>query len=168
MPVLRRPEAAADPALFAEALVAAADLTCFSDVTTSMQLAHQAYQIARELGDNRLLVLTGCTLTQSCTQTGECERARPLGRQSVQRARELGDDVLLGMSLLAYGSCDATASGALYAEAIACTERSGDLFTRLAVLNNAGDICLLTGTSPLPGRIWTPRCGPLRQSACCI
>jgi hypothetical protein len=149
LPVLRRPEAAADPALFAEALEAAALLTYSSDLTISTQLAQQAHHIARELGDNRLLVLTCLSLCGAHSLAAEWERAWQLGREAVERARELGDDVLLGRSLLACGSCShPSESGPLYAEAIACTERSGDLFTRLAVLNDAGYLGLRTGDTP--------------------
>jgi predicted ATPase/class 3 adenylate cyclase len=139
LPVLARPEAAADPALLAEALVAASHCARFTDVSRAIQLAHHADHLARELGDNRLLVLTCHALCGYYGQAAEWERACRLGQEAVQRARELGDDVLLGMSLVAYGSAvDAPNAGPLYAEAIACTERSGDLFTILAVHNEAG------------------------------
>ena len=69
-----------------------------------------------------------------------------MGQDSVQRARQLDDDVVLGMSLLAYGlTFDAAESGLPYAEAIACTERSGDLYIRVAILNDAGFRGLETG-----------------------
>jgi predicted ATPase/class 3 adenylate cyclase len=148
VPVLRRPEAAADPVVFAEALLAAAP-TDFTDIPTSLQLAQQADQIARGLGDNRLLVRTCLALCQAYSQAGDWERAGPLGLESVERARELGDDVLLGRSLLAHASSSwPDESGPLYAEAIACAERSGDLHTSLAVHNDAGFHGLQTGDIP--------------------
>ena len=55
VPVLRRPDARADPALFAAALVTAAVVAYFIDVATARQLAEQAVQVARQLGDDRLL-----------------------------------------------------------------------------------------------------------------
>jgi predicted ATPase/class 3 adenylate cyclase/DNA-binding XRE family transcriptional regulator len=149
VPVLGRPEAAADPALFAEALRAAATLTAVTDVSASVQLAQQADQAARGLGDNRLLVLTCWALCGAYLQAGEWERACRAGQESVERARALGDDVLLGISLHAHGSsvhfCE---SGPLHAEAIACAERSGDLFTSLAVHNDAGFNGLQAGDIP--------------------
>ncbi len=148
VPVLGRPEAAADPVVFAEALLAAAP-TDFTDIPTSLHLAQQADQIARGLGDNRLLVRTCLALCQAYSQAGEWERAWPLGKESVERARELGDDVLLGRSLLAHASSSwPEESGPLYAEAIACAERSGDLHTSLAVHNDAGFHGLQTGDIP--------------------
>jgi hypothetical protein len=52
-----------------------------------------------------------------------------------------------------------TASGPLYAEAIACTERSGDLLTEQALHNNAGVFALKMGDIPVPGPTWKPQCG---------
>ena len=63
VPVLGRPEAAADPALFAEALVVASELTLFTDMPTSLQLAEQAVEVAGRLGDDRLLALSRGTLS---------------------------------------------------------------------------------------------------------
>jgi predicted ATPase/class 3 adenylate cyclase len=141
VPVLRRPEAAADPALFAEALVRASLLTAFTDTPASLQLAEQADQIASRLGDDRLLVLSRQQLCYMYYFTGQGERARPLGADAVQRARQLGDDVLLGDSLVAYAlGVGAAESGPLYAEALACAERSGNLPIQLTLhLNASGD-----------------------------
>jgi predicted ATPase/class 3 adenylate cyclase/DNA-binding XRE family transcriptional regulator len=148
VPVLGRPEAAANPVLYAEALLAAAP-TDFTDIPTSLQLAQQADQVARALGDNRLLILTCRMLCGAYSQAGDWERAGPLGQEAVERARELGDDVLLGMSLLAHASSTCLdENGPIYAEAIACTERSGDLCTSLGVLNDAGFRALHTGDIP--------------------
>jgi len=147
--VLRRPDAAADPALFAAALVAAADLTLMSDQSTSLQLAQQADQIARVLSDDRLLVLASQALCWAYGFAAEWERAWQLGEESVARARALGDDVLLGESLLAYASAARPEeSGPLYAEALACTERTGDLGTAATIHNNAGFIALSVGDIP--------------------
>jgi hypothetical protein len=98
LPVLRRPEAAADPALFAEALIVTSDVTLFTDMPTGLQLAGEADAVASRLGDDRLLVLSRGTLAASYYFAGEPERGRPLGAESVERARQLGDDVLLGWS----------------------------------------------------------------------
>jgi len=50
-PVLRRPDARADPGLFAAALCAAAQVGCFVDVPAARHFAEQAVQDARRLGD---------------------------------------------------------------------------------------------------------------------
>ena len=79
VPVLRRPEAAADPALFAEALVFASTLTLFTDMPTSVQLAEKADEVAGRLGDDRLLALARGTLSCAYHFAGEPERALRLG-----------------------------------------------------------------------------------------
>ena len=59
---------------------------------------------------------------------------------------ELGDDVQLGVSLLIYLLIiDPARSGQLLAEAIACTERSGDHLINSFLHNNAGFHALTTG-----------------------
>jgi predicted ATPase/class 3 adenylate cyclase len=149
VPVLGRPEAAADPALFAEALTVAAWFTVFTDMPTCLRLAEQADEIADGLGDDRLLVLSRATRCLALHFAGQPERARPPGAESVQRARQLGDDVLLGTSLCIYAEAvRGAASGPLYAEAFACTERSGDLLTEQFLHNNAGWAALEMGDLP--------------------
>ena len=108
-------------------------------------------QVAGELGDNRLLAMSRLRLAELYWSRGELERAQPLGQESVQRARKLGDDVLLARSLMAcilsthpVLGIDAATAGPLYAEAIACTERSGDLSVNSALHNNAGCYRLYT------------------------
>ena len=57
--------------------------------------------------------------------------------------------MLLGYSLLGYATCTGeAASGPLYAEAFACTERSGDLRTKGALDVNAGIAALEMGDIP--------------------
>jgi non-specific serine/threonine protein kinase len=149
VPALGRPEAAADPALFAEALVAAAFLTVFADLATGLRLAQQADEFAGTLGDDRLLALSRGILGRASYSAGDFERARTLTQEAVGRARGLGDDVLLGMCLnMQAHAVGAAASGPLYAEAIACTERSGDIRTRRTLLNNAGCAALERGDIP--------------------
>jgi predicted ATPase/transcriptional regulator with XRE-family HTH domain/Tfp pilus assembly protein PilF len=139
VPALQRPEAAADPALFAEALLAAARVTMDTDLATSRRLAEQADEVADRLGNDRLLVMSRAHLARAYSWAGEADRARPLAQEAVGRARQLGDDVLLGLCLLQQASAvGAAASGPLYGEAIACTERSGDVSTKRLLHNNAG------------------------------
>ncbi len=143
VPVLRRPAAAADPAVFAEALFAASHLA--EDMTTGVRLAEQMDQVAAELGDNRLLAMSRGRLAEWYWARGELERAQLLGQEAVLLARQLGDDVLLARALMACilsvhpsAGSDAATAGPLYAEAIACTERSGDLTFNSILHNNAG------------------------------
>jgi len=149
VPVLSRPEAATDPALFADALTAAVGYTMFTDLPTSVRLAEKAAEVAGGLGDHRLFILSRAYLCWVYRFAGQPERARPLGADAVQRARRLGDDVLLGESLAAYASAfRPEEAGPLYAEAFACAERSGDLFMELVLHNNAGVDALEMGDIP--------------------
>ncbi len=102
LPVLRRPGARADPALFGAALVTAARVHLFIDVPMARQLARQAVEVARRLGDDRLLIKSLGALGAACFFSGELEAGLPFGQESVERARRLGDDVLLGRSLMLY------------------------------------------------------------------
>jgi predicted ATPase/class 3 adenylate cyclase len=149
VPVLSRPEAGADPALFAEALVFASLLTTFTDMPTCLRLAEEADEVAGGLGDDRLLILSRTELCWAYLFSGQPGRARPLGAEAVQRARRLGDDQLLGESLAAYAEAvGVAASGPLYAEAFACAERSGDLGAELTLHSNAGVDALEMGDIP--------------------
>jgi tetratricopeptide (TPR) repeat protein len=149
VPTLRRPEAAADPVLFAKSLAAAALATNFTDLATSLRLAEQADEVVGGLGDDRLLALSRSMLSWAYCSAGELERARPLAQEAVGRARKLGDDVLLGTCLGVHAyAVGAAASGPLYAEAIACTERSGDVGLGQTLHNNAGWAALEMGDIP--------------------
>jgi predicted ATPase/transcriptional regulator with XRE-family HTH domain len=149
VPALGRPEAAADPALFAEALIAAARVTVVTDLATSLRLAEQADEVAGRLSDDRLLIMSRAHLARAYSWAGEPDRARPLALEAVERARQLGDDVLLGTCLMAQAhAVGAAASGPLYAEAIACTERSGHVRLNRTLHNNAGCAALEMGDIP--------------------
>jgi predicted ATPase/class 3 adenylate cyclase len=149
VPVLRRPEAGADPVLFAAALVTAAHAALFIDVATARHLADQAVQVARQLGDGRLLVRSLTALCGACSFGGELEAGRPFGRESAERARRLGDDVLLAEALRAYLlTIDPAQSGQLFSEAIACTERSGDQLMNSILHNNASAHAMQAGDIP--------------------
>ncbi len=149
VPALRRPDARADPALFAAALVTAARASCLIDGATARQLAEQAVQVARQLGDERLLSSALAALCAVHFFAGEPQTGRPFGQESVERARRLGDDVQLASSLLTYlMTIDPARSGPLYAEAIACTERSGDHLANSTLHDNAGADALAAGDLP--------------------
>ena len=152
LPVLDRPEARADPELFATALVTAATAVSRVDVASARRLGEAAVGLARQLDAGRLLIDALATLGFVCYLAGEPERGLPFGQEAVQRARQLGDDVLLGLSLMDYLLCDALIDPAharpLYIEAIACTQRSGDhLFANFAN-NSAGVQALRAGDIP--------------------
>jgi hypothetical protein len=76
---------------------------------------------------------------------GEVERTRESAAEAVERARERGDDVLLGLSLYTFLLATESTSKPLYAEAIACTERSGDLRVNAYLHNEAGLAALESG-----------------------
>jgi predicted ATPase/class 3 adenylate cyclase len=149
VPALRRPDAGADPALFGAALVTAEDLACFIDVATARHLAQQAVQVSRPLGDERLLSRALAALCAAHFFAGQPQAGRPFGEESVERARRLGDDVLLGEALLCYlmtiDMIDPARSSHLYAEAIACTERSGDHLHNSVLHSNASILAVRAG-----------------------
>jgi predicted ATPase len=152
VPAVRRPDARADPALFAAVLVTATIVASSIDLPTARQLAEQAVQVARQLDDERLLSRSLGALCGACFFAGEMEAGRPFGEESVERARRLGDDVLLAWSLLSnlmiVGTIDLARSGPLYAEAIACTERSGDHLINSVLHSNGGFHALEAGNIP--------------------
>ena len=147
LPVLERPEARTDPRLFGEALVTAAVISPFVDLTPTRRLGEQAVELGRELHDDQLLSEALSVLSVACFYLGETDKSLLLGQEAVERARQAGDDVLLGQSLMAYLLSSAVIqpaqSGSLLAEAIACTGRSGDQLLHYALHNNAGVHALL-------------------------
>ena len=73
--------------------------------------------------------------------------------------------MLLAGALLAYLlTIDPARSGPLYAEAIACTERSGDHFANSALHHNAGGTAEATGDIRPPGLTWKPPRKPRSRS----
>src|SRR5580693_5993571 len=152
VPALRRPDAGADPALFGAALVTATILANQIDIATARQLAEQAVQVARQLGDERLLSRALAARCGAHFFAGEPETGLRSGQESVERARQLGDDVLLAWSLLLYlmplDAIDPARSGQLYTEAIACTERSGDHLINSILHGRAGAAALTAGDIP--------------------
>ena len=149
VPALSRPDARADPGLFATALVTATIAAQQIDEATSRQLAEQAVQAARQLGDDRLLILALGALCAAYNLAGDPKAALRIGQETVERARRLGDDVLLGVSLMLYlQTIDPARSLHLAGEAIACTERSGDHFINHILHDNAGRAALITGDIP--------------------
>jgi tetratricopeptide (TPR) repeat protein len=150
--VLERPEARTEPGLFGAALVTAATLAQFHDMAAARQLGERAVEFARQQRDNRLLSDSLMVLGSTYFYAGEPQRGFPLVEESVQRARRVGDDVLLGGSLMVYllfaDRLGPARCRQLFAEAIACTERSGDRFAACLLHNNAGSHALRAGEIP--------------------
>jgi predicted ATPase/class 3 adenylate cyclase len=149
---LQRPEASADPALFAAALTSATFFAHTNDAASAQRFGHQAEQLCRQLGDDRLLIDALSAQSSTYYFLRRLEEGFPLAQEAVQRARQLGDDVLLGSSLMSLlmttYALDPARSGELFAEAIACTTRSGDQFIAYHLHNNAGVRALLTEDMP--------------------
>jgi predicted ATPase/class 3 adenylate cyclase len=148
-PVLGRPDARADPRLFGQALTTAAILAQFHDVGMARQLGERAVDFARHCADERLLTDSLVALGCFYSFAGEPKPGLPLAEEAAQRARALGDDVLLGWSLMAYllfsDLIGPAPSSELFAEAIACTQRSGDRLVAGLLHNNAGAHALRAG-----------------------
>jgi predicted ATPase len=144
--VLERPEAQAEPQLLCGALLSSGIFIDSVGTEKARHSTEQAVEIARSLGDERLLVRSLGMRAAVYYFAGQSEVGLPYGQEALDRARELGDDVLLGESLLLHLLCrqalDPTSTGELYAEGLACTRRSGDRFVRFMLRNNAGCMAL--------------------------
>jgi predicted ATPase/class 3 adenylate cyclase len=149
LPVLERPEASAGRELFAAALTTAALFARDAGLPAAWQQGERAVEVARGLGDDRLLIEALSALCANYYFAGQPELGFPLGQEAVERARQLGDDFLLGFSLLlwllATDLIDPAHSEQLYAEAIAATERSGDQLRNSRLHNNAAVHALHAG-----------------------
>ena len=150
LPVLERPEARADPGLFAGALVTAAICARNAGLhAAARHLGERAVDLGRGLGDDRLLIEALSTLCSCYHFAGQPGQGFPLGQEAVERARRLGDDFLLGFSLqlwlLTSNLMDPARAGQLYTEAIAAAERSGDQLRTGLLHNNAAVWALRTG-----------------------
>jgi tetratricopeptide (TPR) repeat protein len=111
-------------------------------------------ELARQLHDDRLLIDALGMLCSTYFFTAELDRGRGLrlGRDAVERARRFGDDVLLGQCLMCYllfnELIEPDLRGPLLAEAITCTERSGDQLMNSFVHINAAVHALVAGDIP--------------------
>jgi predicted ATPase/class 3 adenylate cyclase len=151
-PVLERADPGTDPRMFGTVLAHAALAARPVDLATAQQLGERAVEFARQLDDAPILIESLAALCGTYYFAGEPDRGLPLGEESVERARRLGDDVLLAASLAGYLLCsdliDPARSEQLFAEAIACTERSGDQLLSSFVHNNAAVHALRAGDIP--------------------
>jgi predicted ATPase/class 3 adenylate cyclase len=147
LPLLARQDARSYPQLFGAALETAAVSALQVDLAEAIELGEQAVQWARQYDDEPMLIAASATLCAAHFFAGRPEEGLRVGAEGVDRARRLGDDVVLAGSLLKYLMCsdmvEPDMSAGLFAEAIACTERSGDAFIAAALRNNAGVRCLL-------------------------
>jgi predicted ATPase/class 3 adenylate cyclase len=152
LPMLDRPDASADPRLYGAALVTVSCIAPLVDIGPARQYGDQAVDLARRLGEDRLLADALGMLSAVHFFAGEAGRGLRLGREAVDRARQLGDDVLLGRNLmicLMSGELiEPAQSPPLLAEAIACSERSGDQLLRSYLHNNAAVHALRAGDVP--------------------
>jgi predicted ATPase/class 3 adenylate cyclase len=152
VPVLERPEARADPGLFGSALVTAMAALRGNARALIQRLGEQAVELGRQLDDDRLLIESLSQLCGNFYFSGEPEKGLPLGEEALERARRLGDDALLGAALMHYllsiDLIDPVRSEQLFAEAIACTERSGDRLVSYNLHNNLGVHALRVGDIP--------------------
>jgi predicted ATPase/class 3 adenylate cyclase len=143
--VLRRalddPSSAADRRLRGCAMVTAALLARGPDLQDAAVWSERALDIANEIGDERLRIEALGIRTSVAYLTGDTQRGLRMGEEAVARARTLGDDSLIGETLITHLLCvdelEPAHADALFAEALGATERSGDLFIRTIVLNNA-------------------------------
>jgi predicted ATPase/class 3 adenylate cyclase len=152
VPALDRPEASADPSLFGAAMVTVTGLAPLVDIAPARQYGDRAVDLARQLGDDRLLTDALGMLSAMHFFAGEPDRGLQVGREAVDCARQLGDDVLLGQNLmiclLSADLVEPDQSARLLAEAIACSDRSGDQLLRSHLHNNAAVQALRTGHVP--------------------
>jgi len=144
--VLERPAARAEPELLCMALLIVGAFHDLVGPEKARRSAEQAVEIARSLGDERLLVRSVGMLGAVCYFAGQPEVGFPYGAEALARARQLGDDVVLAEGLLLHLLCrqalDPAATRQLYAEALTCTRRSGDRFIAYVLRNNAGCMAL--------------------------
>jgi tetratricopeptide (TPR) repeat protein len=131
-----------EPRLLGKALISASLCVRHVEPAISRELAIRAVELARRLEDDQLLAESLWMLCATFYFAGDIAGADLAGSESVELARRLGDDQLLGESLamliLPRSCSDPVGAWQLYAEAIACVERSGDRFLEALLRNNAG------------------------------
>ena len=149
LPVLERPEAHADHRLFVDAAITVMDAAEGPDIRAKLEFGERVVAEARQLGEPSLLIEA---LAEHCGQyyfAGVPEQGAAFGAEAVALARRTGDDVLLGSSIMGYLLCldvtDFDTAERLYAERIACTQRSGDRMMAHTLHNNASVHALRAG-----------------------
>jgi predicted ATPase len=149
LPVVERPEARQDLKLLGEALATLTHQSIFVSVQRARGLAQQAVEIGRELDNSALLITALRALAATYSFGGDPESGLASARESVDRAKALGDDVLLAESLNTYMFCasisDPASSDRALREALACLERTDDVFMSAVLHNNASVDALHAG-----------------------
>ena len=147
--VLDRPETLADPELLGSSLVTAAVLQRSKGFGLAQQFAERAVETVRPLGLDAPLIDALWLLCATSYFIGDPATGLAYGEEAVALARNLGDDTRLGESLAMYLLCSQVITPErtkeLFAEATACTDRSGDLFIKSVLENNAGVHALQAG-----------------------
>lgn len=153
LPRLADPPAEVDRVLYGYALLVGAGLNRFH-LGAAMPLVERALAVARETGDERLLVIAlagsaDCSFILRASSDG-----LPLAEEAVERARRLQDPVLLAASLgtlmTLRAETDPQAVPALLEEALAAAALAGNKRAELSLLNNAAVVALRTGRSRWP------------------
>ncbi len=148
LPRLADPPAEVDRVLYGYALLVGAGLNRFQ-LGAAMPLVERALAVARETGDERLLVIAlagsaDCSFILRASSDG-----LPLAEEAVERARRLQDPVLLAASLgtlmTLRAETDPQAVPALLEEALAAAALAGNKRAELSLLNNAAVVALRTG-----------------------
>jgi predicted ATPase/class 3 adenylate cyclase len=151
VPILDRTSDTAKQSLLSTALVTGMVVSRFVDIAAALRLGQRALESARALGDERQIILALSELGGTYWVSGAPEKGLPLAREAVERARRVSDDVVLAESLIEYLLCadqDPAGAEGLYAEAIACTERSGHQLAYWTLHNNAGILALYAEDLP--------------------
>jgi predicted ATPase/class 3 adenylate cyclase len=147
-PVLERPEARSDRRLFVDAAITVMDASR-TDVRAALEFGERVVAEARQVGEPSLLIEALAVHCGRYYFVGDPERGAAFGAEAVALARQTGDDVLLGSSIMGYLLCldmtDSDAAEHLYAEGIACTQRSGDRLMARVLHNNASVHALRAG-----------------------
>jgi predicted ATPase/class 3 adenylate cyclase len=140
-PVIERPGARSDLPLFVGAALTVADCLRMSRPRDAMQLTTELIELARHTGEPRQLIEALAGYCGMCYFNGEPEKGQPFGAEAVGLARKVGSDVLLAGAIMGYLLChdllDPDDSELLYAEAIACAQRTGDRQVAGLLRNNA-------------------------------
>jgi predicted ATPase/class 3 adenylate cyclase len=148
-PVLERPEARSDPRLFVDATIMVLGETRGPDTGAALEFGERVVAQARQVGEPSLLIEALTAYSAKCYFAGVPGRGVASGAEAVALARRTGDDVLLGSSIMAYLLCldvaDPDAAEPLFAEGIACTQRSGDRLMAHVLHNDAAVHALRAG-----------------------
>ncbi len=145
VPALERPDARADPALFAAALIAVSAAPVSPTWPQHGTLLSRPSRLARGLGDDRLIIRALASLCAVCVFAGEPRRDFRSGRSRSSAAACSATTSCWPSACSYLLTVGPARSGQLLADAIACTERSGDHLINSYLHNNAGADALSTG-----------------------